>query len=144
MLVSLQLLVRDAAPAMIDWRWLVYMAENAYRTKLEGSSSSIEIVSLIKHTIVVLHFYARTLSGGITCFALQAQNEFSRGFLNNSSFAENNALSVQRHRRSFLIFGDFLTAMVLHLRSFSTRPLVILHVLPDLGVESQGIGNELG
>lgn len=53
------------------------------------------------------------------------------------------ACSRLAHRRSFLIFGDFLTALLL-LRSFSTRPLVTLHVLPERMETSPGSGIELG
>ena len=35
-------------------------------------------------------------------------------------------------------------AALLRLLSFSTRPLVMLHVLPERGVKSFGKGNELG
>lgn len=51
---------------------------------------------------------------------------------------------INHHRRSFLIRGDFFTAALLRLRSFSIRPVLIEHVLPDLGVKSDGMGNELG
>ncbi len=50
----------------------------------------------------------------------------------------------QPYRRSFLIFGDLRTAALLRLRSFSMRPLVMLHVLPERGVRSLGMGSELG